>query len=52
MYVEMLLEREKVDFNISRNLLIKEVEDEFLNEIEMESLDLETTKFHRLFTYC
>jgi len=31
MYYEMLLERKNIDFDISRNLLIKEVENEFIS---------------------
>ena len=49
---ETLLLVDDANFKRLRDLLDEMVEDEFLNEIEMESLDLETTKFHRLFTYC
>jgi len=49
---ETLLLVDDANFKRLRDLLDEMVEDEFLNEIEMESLDLETTIFHRLFTYC
>ena len=32
----MLLERGKIDFNISKNLLIKEIEDEFIKTIQFK----------------
>ena len=48
---ETLLLVDDANFKRLRDLLDEMVEDEFLEEVEMESFDLMTTKFHRLFTY-
>jgi len=48
---ETLLLVDDANFKRLRDLLDEMVEDEFLEEVEMESLDLMPTKFHRLFTY-
>jgi len=49
---DTLLLVDDTNFKRLRVLLNDMVETHFLEEVEMESLDLETNRYHRLFTYC